>query len=293
MVLCAGYGTRLRPLTDELPKALLPFGDRSLLEHAVLAVTRAGLGTPIVNSHHLHDVFVREIQDLGLPIEVVYEPEIRGTAGGVFGVRSRFGPAPIVVLNGDAVFDQVPNDFADLARDMCLVLAVLPRAREEGTVGIGDSGQVVRLRGETFGKEVSGGDYIGLCAIGERGLDALPEFGCLVQDFALPLLRRGEWIGTYALHSEVWLPGDDLTGYLRDNLQWLSRRAGGGSIIGASAFVAPEIELVQSVIAPRAEIVGVGSIARSVVCSGARIEAPLADAIVTPSGRVILPGARG
>jgi mannose-1-phosphate guanylyltransferase len=287
MVLAAGYGTRLRPLTDELPKPLLPFGDRSFLEHAVRAASRAGLGSPVVNVHHLADIFTNKIKSLEIKIEVVHEASIRGTAGGVFGARSRFGPAPIVVLNGDAVFDEVPGDFADSARDLHLVLAVVPRARGQGTVGIGAGGHVVRLRGERFGPEHAGGDYIGLCALGERGLLALPELGCLVGDFALPLLRRGDAVGTYAFTSDVWMPGDDLAGYFRANLEWLAQRSTSGVCVGAGVAIGSEVELVESVVAPGAQLVGRGVIRRCVVLPGARVEAPLADAIVTPAGRVV------
>lgn len=295
MVLAAGYGTRLRPLTDELPKPLLPFGDRSFLEHAVRAVARAGLGSPVANAHHLHDIFINQIKLLDVEVEVVREAPIRGTAGGVFGARSRLGPAPIVVLNGDAVFDEVPSDFADSARDLHLVLAVVPRACGQGTVGIGAGGRVVRLRGERFGIEDAGGDYIGLCALGERGLSALPEFGCLVGDFALPLLRRGDAVGTYAFTSEVWLPGDDLAGYWRANLDWLVQRSTSGVSVGAGVAIGAKVELAESVVAPGAQLVGSGAIRRCVVLPGARVEAPLADAIVTPAGRVvpILPAEAG
>jgi mannose-1-phosphate guanylyltransferase len=287
MILAAGYGTRLRPLTDELPKPLLPFGDRSFLEHAVRAATRAGLGEPIANAHHLFDILVNQIKSLNLKIEVVHEASIRGTAGGVFGARSRLGPAPIVVLNGDAVFEEVPRDFAESARELHLVLAVVPRARGQGTVGIGAGGRVVRLRGECFGPEQAGGDYIGLCALGERGLSALPELGCLVGDFALPLLRRGEVVETYAFSSDVWLPADDLASYWRGNLEWLARHSASGVSVGVGVSVGSEVELVESIVAPGARLVGRGVIRRCVVLPGARVEAPLADAIVTPAGRVV------
>ena len=287
MVLSAGYGTRLRPLTDELPKPLLPFGDRTLLEHAVRALARAGLPRPVVNVHHLKDIFIKQIEQLQLEVDVIHEPVIRGTAGGIHGALSRLGPAPIVVLNGDAVFDEVPSDFADSASDLHLVLAVLPRPAGQGTVGVGSDGRVVRLRGERFGSEVAGGDYIGLCALGARGLAALPEFGCLVGDLALPLLRRGEIVGSWPFSARVWLPGDDLGAYWRANLEWLAAHGGGQSSVGAGSTIDAGIELEMSVLGPRVRLTGRGAVSRCVICAGAAAEAPLADAVVTPSGRIL------
>jgi mannose-1-phosphate guanylyltransferase len=287
MVLCAGHGTRLRPLTDEVPKPLLPFGDRSFLEHALAAAARAGLTEPVVNTHHLREAFSTQIARLGLELRVVEEPVLRGTAGGVYGARSQLGPGPVVVLNGDAVFDAVPDALAESARDQHLVLAVVPRPRGEGTVGIGEGGAVVRLRGEHFGDEVDGGDYIGLCALGARGLDALPEFGCLIGDFALPLLRRGNRVASLEFRSKVWLPGDDLTGYFLDNLRWLDAVRDGASWVHPSASLAPLVHLSKSLVNAGARVEGRGTLSRCVVMAGAVAQAPLADAIVMPSGRVV------
>src|SRR3954468_1702136 len=57
IVLCAGFGTRLRPLTDELPKPLVPVGDRSILEHALASLEAAGISELSINVHHLAEQF--------------------------------------------------------------------------------------------------------------------------------------------------------------------------------------------------------------------------------------------
>lgn len=287
-MLSAGFGTRLRPLTDELPKPLLPFGDRSLLEHALTALRAAGFERVLANTHHLHDIFVSEIERLGLDVEVEHEARIRGTAGGIAGVRSRLGPGPLLVLNGDGVFAQIPSDFAARAANDHLVLAVLPRAAGEGTVGIGEGGRVVRLRGQRFGEERSGGDYIGLCALGEPGLRALPDEGCLVQDFALPLLQRGELVRSEPFPFQVWLPGDDLAGYLSANLAWLAQQLA-DSYVGPGARFGAGVELSGSLLGAGAEITGSGRIEGSLIFPRARAVAPLFRAIATRAGRVVTP----
>jgi mannose-1-phosphate guanylyltransferase len=286
MVLCAGLGTRLTPLTDELPKPLLPFGDRALLQHALAALAAAGLERPVVNVHHMRAEFKNELEHLGIDVQVIDEPRLRGTAGGVCGALPVLGRGPVVVLNGDAVFTAVPKDFAHFAPNLQLLLAVVPRERGEGTVGVGDDGRVVRLRGEEFGEERRGGDYIGLCSISDVGLRALPERGCLIGDFALPLLRRGEKIGTYPFLSPVWLPGDDLAGYLRANLEWVQRR-GETSWVATSARVASEVELSGALVGAHAVVEGRGRLERSVIWPGGRAVAPLSDSIVTRTGRVV------
>jgi N-acetyl-alpha-D-muramate 1-phosphate uridylyltransferase len=85
MILAAGYGTRLAPLTDTLPKALVPVAGRPMILHAVDALRRAGCTELIVNAHHhagrIEDYFSRH--DTGLPVVVLGEREILGTGGGV------------------------------------------------------------------------------------------------------------------------------------------------------------------------------------------------------------------
>lgn len=287
MVLCAGHGTRLRPLTDEVPKPLLPFGERSFLEHALAAARRAGFERPVVNTHHLRHVFAAEVARLELDVELVEEPVLRGTAGGVYGARDALGPGPVVVLNGDAVFDAVPLELSDAARDEYLVLSVVPRAIGQGSVGLGEGGRVVRLRDERFGRELSGGDYIGVCALGQRGLDVLPELGCLIGDFALPLLRRGETIGSLEFTSEIWLPGDDLIDYFSDNLRWLDRHGAGVSAVAPDASVESGVTLERCLVGAGARVEGEGRLERCLVMPRALARAPLADVIVMPSRRLV------
>jgi hypothetical protein len=88
----------------------------------------------------------------------------------------------------------------------------------------------------------------------------------------------------------VWLPGDDLTGYLRDNLSWLERARAGASLVGAGASVALGIALSKCLVGAGARLEGKGSVERCLIMAGAVAHAPLSDAIVTPSGRVVRVG---
>jgi mannose-1-phosphate guanylyltransferase len=287
MVLCAGNATRLRPLTAEVPKALLPFGDRSFLEHALALLARAGAGDEVVvNTHHLAGAFEALGARCSGRLRLVHEPVLRGTAGGIAAARSHFDAAPVLVMVGDVVLESVPDDLLDRARGGGLVLAVAPRALGQGTVGIGRNGEVVRLRGERFGEEISSGDYVGLAAIGADALAALPDAGCLVGDYALPALRRGERVQTSCFTSHFVLPGDDLESYFKANLDWLASH---GKIhqVGEGAEIGPDVELESALIGRGARVYGRGRLRRVIVLEGASCAAPLEDAIVAPSGAIL------
>jgi mannose-1-phosphate guanylyltransferase len=286
MVLAAGLGTRLSPLSGELPKALMPLGDRPLLAHLAARLAREGFPSFAMNIHHLAREFSSYYEHLDAVPQVIEEPEIRGTAGGVAGGRTLFGEPPILVWNGDVIVEPpVPALFA--AAGGGLALAVAPRPAGTGTVGLGAGGSVVRLRGERFGDEITGGDYVGVAAIGARVLESLPERGCLIGDVALPLLRAGESIATARVAGE-WIDIGSLDAYRRANAEWLARAAGpGASWVSPSATVDAGVRLAASIVGHGASVSGSGEVVRSIVWPGAHAVAPLSDAIVTTSGRVV------
>ena len=285
MVLCAGYGTRMRPLTEERPKPLLPFGDRTLLEH-VLEGLGAEFLPALVNAHHLPAIFVELTRGWQAIAELLLESEILGTAGGVAGARERLGPAPVVVTNGDvlarisarALLESTPRD------GVCL--AVAPRPLGAGTVGLGARGEVVRLRGEHWGTEVASGDYVGTLGLGEEALAALPTRGCLIGDVTLPLLRRGAGVTTLPVSGHWFAPGDGIGAYLDEHRAWLAERRA-PSYVAADAHVDSGVEVVSSVVGAGATVSGVGRLEGVVVWPGARATAPLSDAVVTTRGNIV------
>lgn len=299
MVLCAGYGTRLRPLSDELPKPLVPFGDRTLLEHVLDSLAPAFLPV-LANAHHLADVFVERAKTYDRIAEVLVEPEIRGTAGGVAGAREHLGPAPVIVTNGDVLARIDGEALAARTPPAGVCLAVSPRGVGEGTVGLGARGEVVRLRGERFGVELASGDYVGTMALGEEPLAALPERGCLIGDVTLPLLRRGAPVTTLVVAGRWFAPGDGIAEYLDEHRAWLEERAAVSpvssrsgvapelaSYLGPGATIAAGVELAACVLGAGVTVTGSGQLRAVVAWPGARVSAPLEDSVVTTRGSVV------
>lgn len=286
LILAAGFGTRLRPLTLELPKPVVPVGDRPLLAH-VAAACRAGGATKLVaNVHHEHRKIASIIDNWQLNIEVVVEPTIRGTAGGVAGARSLLTPGAVLVWNGDILTRAPVRELLELAeRRDAQVLAVSPRARGAGSIGLDADGGVVRLRGQVFGDEHSGGDYVGVMALGPGVLAALPERGCLVGDVALPSLAAGRRVWTVPSPA-AWNDLGNLAGYVEANFDWLVRT--GRTVWQApTANLAAGVALEQSLLGAGARVTGQGTLRRVIAWPGAQVVAPLERAVVLPSGRVV------
>ncbi len=102
MVLAAGLGTRLRPLTYEITKPLVPVLDRPVMGHILDLLEEHGFGEVVANLHH----FPESIKDhFGDRISYRYEQELLGTAGGVRACSDFFGDEPFLVISGDALTD--------------------------------------------------------------------------------------------------------------------------------------------------------------------------------------------
>ena len=106
LLLAAGLGTRLRPLTETTPKVLLPVTGRPVLAWNLLLLKRHGIADVIVNLHHLGEQIVQAIGDgsrLGLRVAYSHEPEIQGTGGGIRQAVPFLKDGPFLVLNGDTL----------------------------------------------------------------------------------------------------------------------------------------------------------------------------------------------
>jgi mannose-1-phosphate guanylyltransferase/mannose-1-phosphate guanylyltransferase/phosphomannomutase len=102
MVLAAGLGTRLRPLTYEISKPMVPVLDRPVMEHILDLLERHSFTDVIANLHHFPD----EIRDyFGARIAYNFEPELLGTAGGVRACADFLGAESFLVISGDALTD--------------------------------------------------------------------------------------------------------------------------------------------------------------------------------------------
>ena len=114
MVLAAGRGERLRPLTERLPKPLVEAGGKALIDWHLERLAAAGLRDVVVNVSHLADQVVRHVGDgerYGLRVAWSREAEPLETAGGIANARALLGEAPFLLVNSDIYCDY---DFSGL-----------------------------------------------------------------------------------------------------------------------------------------------------------------------------------
>ena len=131
MILAAGRGERLRPLTDSIPKPLLEIAGEPLIIHQIRWLTAAGITEIVINLHHLGEQIEQALgtgDQLGVTIRYSHEAELLETGGGILNALSLLGTDPFVVLNGDIYTDFPFTDLqVDLAPDSDLHLVLTPK----------------------------------------------------------------------------------------------------------------------------------------------------------------------
>lgn len=145
MVFAAGLGTRMRPLTDNLPKPLLEIAGRTILERILDKLEKAGVEEAVVNTHYFADqIEAKLIQRKRPKILLSHEDDLLETGGGVAKALPLLGADPFYVVNGDVLWSDGARDtLLRLARDwkdseMDVLLLVHPVVRSFGYRGAGD-----------------------------------------------------------------------------------------------------------------------------------------------------------
>jgi len=156
MVLCAGFGTRLRPLTDKVPKPLVPLCGVPLLRYNFALLQNAGVHEIVINVHHLGAEMEKGAKriaaELGLDLRVSREEKhILGTGGGVKRAQAMLGNETFLVMNGDMIFDlDLPAAIEAHRKAQAMatmVLAPYPRGATYGAVEVDKDFNVRRIAG--------------------------------------------------------------------------------------------------------------------------------------------------
>ena len=146
MVLAAGLGIRMRPLTDHMPKPLVRVAGRTLLDHVLDKLAEAGVSEAVVNVHYLPDQIIDHVASRERPRVIISDERghVLGTGGGVVKALPLLGPGPFFHVNADTLWiDGVQRNLARLAEAfdpsrMDILLLLAPTASSIGYSGRGD-----------------------------------------------------------------------------------------------------------------------------------------------------------
>lgn len=229
MILAAGLGKRMRPLTATQPKPLVRVAGKSLIDHALDKLESAGIGNAVVNVHYLADALEGHFKarTRAPKILVSDERELLLETGGGMAKAAPLLPDPFFCLNSDNIWLDGPNDvFSELSQawdpvrmDALLLLVPHPRAlnyRGEGDFHLDAEGRVTRRKRGHVAPFI----YTGIQLVSHRLLREAPE-----GPFSTNLLwnRAIEEDRLYGVsHTGLWFEVGD-PGAIRPTEEWMAR----------------------------------------------------------------------
>ncbi len=211
MILAAGFGTRLRPLTDRIPKPLLPVDGVPLIEWNLFLLKRHGFHEVVINLHYLGHRIEQALGDgskFGLRILYSHEPIILGTGGGIKQAESHFGGEPVLILNGDTLVELDLEELWDFHHTRhaaaTLVLRDDPDAAQWGLVEVGARDRIVRItgRGLTGDFPTTPRMFAGIHIVHPRLLRSVPKgVASSIIDPYVAAIEQGESVLGYDLRG--------------------------------------------------------------------------------------------
>jgi NDP-sugar pyrophosphorylase family protein len=282
MIVAAGLGTRLQPLTDLLPKPALPVRGVPLIAYQLALLRDHGVREVAINVHHLAEALEAAAERWcppGLVLHFSRERELLGTGGGIVRMADFLRESdPSLVIGGDMVLDFDLGALTDWHRAgrhaASLLLREDPRAARFGTIGVDREGRVRRVAGRfDLGGECRAGVYAWANVLSPRIFDSAPSRGAFshLDDWWMPELARGaDDIRGFVASEDacLWEPVGTPAEYLSANLslpplsfldlEEASARAGArilrdaagatSVVLGAGARVAEDAELTRAVV---------------------------------------------
>ncbi len=309
MVLAAGYGTRFRPVTETLPKPLVPVCNRPLIGWIVDTLVAAGVTEVVVNLHHLPDM-LRAWLDREFAgrcaIAYSHEPEILGTGGGLRKVRGHFeGEQEFVVVNGDTIQWPPYAALCDALRTTGAIATMLLKHPPEGdrfTRVWFDGRQVTAIGDRGQGEPLM---FSGVHALTPRVFGLLPDraFSAMTEDFYIPVLDMGADAIAGAVHDGLWFDVGSPARYLAASRALTVALVGGGTETPPGSHAMPETESIaaddsevwgqvsKTVVGTRSVIESDAEVSDSAVWDGVRIHSGsrVASSVVA-SGVTLPPG---
>ncbi len=306
MLVAAGFGTRLDPLTRELPKPALPLANRPVAWFACDHLVRCGVTDFAVNTHHL----ARELREAleahapaGARLSFVHEAQILGTGGGVRNAWQPREGEDFVTMNAKLLF--APDLDAALAVHRqsgaiaTLVLRALPPGTSFTAVPVAADGLVLGIGTVASAAQVTAAEraqatqcmYTGVQILSARAWADLPESGGIIEHSYARWLARGELVAG-VIDDAPWMDvGVTLRHYLDAHLALASgslRWPGitpepGGLFVDRTARIAGDARFELSAVGANAEVANGARLTRVMVWPGARAAGELQDAIITPA----------
>ena len=284
IILSAGYGTRLWPLTEDRTKPAIPILGKPLVGYVAEYVARYGFDDIVVNLHHRPESVRAALGDgsqFGVKLRYVEEPVILGTSGALDNTRDFFADETFLSINGKLITEIDLNAALDTHRRMqaLATLVLLPNTkRERFSIVEVDEGRITGF-GPMPASDMSTTPmmFTGITILEPRIFDYIPRgvFSHSITDVYVPAIAKGETIAAH-IASGTWRELSTLKRYLDISVEML-KETGQRYVRGADCTLAESAQIVDAVIWDNVHVHDAAQIRRSV----------LADDVQIPAGAIV------
>lgn len=228
LLLAAGFSTRLRPLTKDIPKILVPFLHVRMIDMQLAFLKHSGLNSLAINAHHGAKTLVDELQKIQeFRFQTFVEtPNILGTGGAIFNMKSFVRDEHVFIMNSDVLCGlDVKKAFEFHQKQNAKITMILTNADplKYGQVGIDENNRITRIRSYQGTKPIKSMAVFSGLQIFHRSVFDMPhpegEFD-LIEHITLPLIQAGEKVLGY-IDPSFWLDIGELKSFLPSQFEFL------------------------------------------------------------------------
>lgn len=220
MILAAGFGTRLQPLTNHKPKALMPIANRPMITRVIEYLKNFGVREILVNAHHHADQLIGYLdkgRPFGINIEIRKELEILGTGGGIKNSSGFWGPEPFIVINSD-ILTNIPLDraYADHLKTGNLASLILHDLKDHSRILIDADHTILDISPENQPYRLS---FTGIHILDPAVLDYIPTGRFYhIMDTYRELIQSGKKLKAHVAKGHYWYDIGSIDNYKKANM---------------------------------------------------------------------------
>ena len=206
MVLAAGMGSRLTPLTNELPKPLVPLNGVSLLRWIFHQLEQARFSSVIINTYHLAGILKKEIKGWDQPLHVSYsdEKELLGTGGGIAAAQSFFNDESVMILNGDVFQSFDLEKYASMHKESGAAVSLFVHNKKPFRLYADEENRLLSWKNKPQDNHYNSWGYACLQCIEPHVVELMPTGRFEIFPFYMECLKQGIDIRCIPIETDIW-----------------------------------------------------------------------------------------
>ena len=285
IILAAGLGTRLRPLTEKKPKALMPVVNRPIIARNIEYLKIHGVDKIAVNAHH-HYRQILDYLDKGMPfgidMEVLIETEILGTGGGIKNCSSICKDEPFFVLNSDILTNiDLSKAYEYHKKSGSIASLILHDHEPYNQILIDDNRRIIDIDRKNTSNRLA---FSGIHILEPDIFSFIPETGYSdIIDCYRRLVHKKNTINTFISEGHYWHDIGTLSGYFKANQEILNLEKRTFSI-GRNSQIDPSVRIKEWAVIGDRSILGKGvKVERSIIWDNVKVKENIniTDSVVT------------